>query len=182
MAGTFRHLLLLTLFVGLTCGLTGVSAQTGGAKVPVEGGGAADFAGGVSALTGKWVEGQLGQTVWTYTGSYANGNGSRVTYQFSPDGTVQYASITDASTAECRHLTYVVKKGRASLDGDTLTIKWGRGLLTREIFCGRANNSRETIRGETETLKVAFKNSSNGQSRQLCIGLKVAGTCYNRAE
>jgi hypothetical protein len=181
MTSKLRYLLLLTLFVGLTCGLTGVSAQTGGGKAPVEGGGAADFAGGVSALNGKWVGGRLGETVWTYTGSYANANGSRVTYQFLPGGAVQYTSITNASTAACSHMTYIVKKGRVSLDGDTLTIKWGRGLLTREIFCDRANNQRETLPGETETLKVAFKNSSNGQ-RQLCTGVKVAETCYNRAE
>ena len=181
MISKFRYLLLLTLFVGLACGLTGVSAQTGGGNVPAEGGGTAGSGGDVSALTGKWVGGQLGQTVWTYTGSYANGNGSRVTYQFLPGGTVQYTGITDASTDACRHLTFVVKKGRVSLSGDTLTIKWGRGLLTREIFCGRANNHKETIPAETETLKVAFKNSSNGQ-RQLCTGLKVAETCYSRAE
>lgn len=177
MTSKFRYLLLLTLFVGLTCGLTGVAAQTGGGNVPVESGGVADL----SALTGKWVGGQLGATTWTYTGSYANANGSRVTYKFLPGGTVEYASITNASTAACSNMTYIVKKGRFSLSGDTLTIKWGRGLLTREIFCDRANNSRETIRGETETLKVAFKNPSYGQ-RQLCTGVKVAETCYSRAE
>jgi hypothetical protein len=181
MTSKFRHLLLLTLFVGLTCGLTGVSAQTGGGNVPVEGGGAADSVGDLSALTGKWVGGQLGVTAWSHTGSYANGNGSRVTYQFLPGGTVEYASVTDASTADCRNLTYIVKKGRVSVSGDTLTIKWGRGLLTRELFCGRANNSKETIRGETETLKFAFKNPSYGK-RQLCTGVKVAETCYSRAE
>lgn len=181
MTGRLRYLLILTLFAGLTCGLTGVSAQTGDGKAPVEGGGATDSGVDISALTGKWVGGQLGVTTWTYTGSYANGNGSRVTYKFLPGGTVEYTSVTDASTADCRNLTYIVKKGRVSLSGDTLTIKWGRGLLTREIFCGRANNQRETLPGETETLKVAFKNSSNGQ-RQLCTGVKVAETCYNRAE
>ncbi len=181
MTSKVRYLLLLTLFVGLTCGLTGVSAQTGGDKVSVESGGAATPVVELSALNGKWVGGQLGASTWSYTGSYANPNGSRVTYKFLLDGTVEYASITDASTADCRNLTYIVKKGRVSLDGDTLTIKWGRGLLTREIFCGRANNSRETISAKTETLKVAFKNPSYGP-RQLCTGVKVAETCYSRAE
>lgn len=181
MTGRLRYLLILTLFAGLTCGLTGVSAQTGGGKVPVEGGGAADPVVDVSALTGKWVGGQLGASTWTYTGSYANANGSRITYNFLPGGTVDYASITNASTASCSNMTYIVKKGRFSLSGDTLTIKWGRGLLTREIFCDRANNSKETISGKTVTLKVAFKNPSYGQ-RQLCTGVKVAETCYNRAE
>lgn len=176
------------------CELPGVSAQTGGGKYDgprglsqsdaaagVRGDGAAEFAGGFSALAGKWVLNEIPESTWTYTGSYAGGNGWRYSYKFSPDGAAEYTGFMNARTGNCSEEVFIFKKGRARLSGDTMTIKWARGSLTRDAFCDRVTKHKETTPAETQTLKVALKNSSTGQ-RQLCIVSKVGETCFRPAE
>lgn len=195
MTGKYRFLLLLLLCAGLTCELPGVSAQTGGGKYDgprglsgsdaaavVRGdGAAATLAGGVSALAGKWVGGYIPESTWTYTGSYAGGDGTRHTYQFSPDGTVWYTGVMSFRANGCSQTVLTTQKGRAQLSGDTLTIKWSRGFVTRDVFCERANTYKETARAQTETRKVVLKNSSTGR-RQFCFVSDGGEICFTRAE
>jgi hypothetical protein len=176
------------------CELPGVSAQTGGGKYDgprglsqsdaangVMGDVAADSVADISALAGKWVLDNIPKSTWTYTGSYAGGDGWRYAYRFSPDGVAEYTGVMSARTGNCSEQVFIFKKGRARLSGDTLTIKWSRGSLTRDVFCDRVNKYKETTPAETQTLKVALKNSSTGQ-RQFCIVSKVGETCFAPAE
>lgn len=194
MTSKYMCLLLLILCAGLMCELPGVSAQTGGGKsdgprglsesdaaAGVRGDAASNPAGGLSALAGKWVWSSIPESTWTHTGSYAGGDGWRYSYRFSPDGAAEYTGTMSARTGNCSEQVFIFKKGRARLSGDTLTIKWGRGTLTRDVFCDRVNKYKETTPAETQTLKVALKNSSTGQ-RQLCTVSKVGETCYKPAE
>ena len=125
--------------------------------------------------------GSLGRTTWTYTGSYADPNGTRFTYQFAPDGAVVYVSLTQNTTGDCFRQVVTSKKGSARLSGDTLTIRWGRGLTREDLTCIRTTTSTKTFSAETETLKVAFKNSSTGK-KQLCTVSKFGETCFSPAE
>lgn len=176
------------------CELPQVSAQTGGGKYDgprglsesnaaagVKGDGAADSIADISALAGTWVWSNIPERTWTYTGSYAGGDGWRYSYRFSPDGAVEYRGTMSARTGNCSEQVFIFKRGRARLSGDTVTIKWGRGSLTRDVFCDRVNKYKETTPAETQTLKVALKNSSTGQ-RQFCTVSKVGETCYRPAE
>lgn len=194
MTGKSRCLLLLLLCAGLTCELPGVSAQTGGGKsdgprglsesnaaAGVREGGAADSVADISALAGKWVLNEIPESTWTYTGSYAGGDGWRYSYKFSPDGAAEYTGFMNARTGNCSQQVFIFKRGRARLSGDTLTIKWSRGSLTRDVFCDRVNTSKETTPSETQTLKFRLKNSSTGQ-KQFCVVSKVGETCYKPAE
>jgi len=176
----YESLLLLALLIGLACAAAaGSSAQTGAGKVSA--GEASEPVGDVSALAGKWADSGIGRKTWTHTGSYADPNGTSLTYQFAPDGAVVYVSLTRNSTGDCFRQTVTSKKGRARLSGDTLTIRWGRGLTREDLTCVRTNTSTNTFSGETETLKVAFKNSSAGK-RQLCVVSKAGETCFSPAE
>jgi hypothetical protein len=171
----FSSLLLLLLFVGLTCVASSASAQTGGGKV--SGDEAAEPVVDISALAGKWTYGSIGRTTWTYTGSYADPNGTRFTYQFSQDGVVVYTGLMQATTSAYSRLVVTTRKGRARLSGDTLTIQWGRGLIREDFISERTSTSTKTLRGETETLKVKFKNSPTGK-KQLCTVSKGGETCF----
>lgn len=175
----YNFLLLLILFAGLTCGAAVGSAQTGGGKV--SGGESAEPVGDVSALAGKWTEGSLGRFTWSQKGSYAEPNGIRYTYQFSPDGAAVYTSLMQSLTLDCSRAVVTSKKGRARLSGDTLTIRWGWGLIREDLTCVRTSTSTQIFRPETETLKVGFKNSSTGK-RQLCIVSKGGETCFSPVE
>lgn len=194
MTSKYGCLLLLILCAGLMCVLPEVSAQNGGGKsdgprglsqsdaaAGVRGDGAADSVADISALAGKWVLNEIPESTWTYTGSYAGGDGWRYAYKFSPDGAAEYTGFMNARTGNCSEQVFIFKKGRARLSGDTLTIKWSRGSLTRDVFCDRVNNYKETTPAETQTLKVRLKNSSTGQ-RQFCTVSKVGETCYSPAK
>jgi hypothetical protein len=145
------------------------------------GDGAGVAAGNVSALAGKWVWARTGSSTWNPNGTYAGGNGSRFTYQFSPGGAVEYTGIMNVMMGGCSQQVFLSKKGRARLSGDTLTIEWSPATSTRDFSCDRANNYTKTLPAETETLKVNFKNSSTGQ-RQLCTVSNGGETCFSPAE
>jgi hypothetical protein len=194
MTSKYGCLLLLILCAGLMCELPQVSAQTGGGKYDSPRGlsepaaaagvgrdGAANSVADISALAGKWVWGYIPERTWTHTGSYDGGDGWRYAYRFSPDGAVEYTGIMSARTGNCSQQVFIFKKGRARLSGDTLTIKWSRGTLTRDVFCDRVNNYKETTPAETQTLKVELKNSSTGQ-RQFCNVSNSPESCFTRVE
>jgi hypothetical protein len=158
----------------------------GGASQPSVANGSDEEASGtaadVSALAGKWVWARTGGTTRSQGGSYVGGNGSRFTYQFSADGSVEYTGIMNVMAGGCSQQVFMSKKGRGRLSGDTLTIKWSPATSTRDFSCDRANNYTKTLPAETETLKVSFKNSSTGQ-RQLCTVSGGGGeTCFSPAE
>ena len=138
-------------------------------------------AGNVSALAGRWVWARTGGTTWTPNGTYAGGNGSRFTYQFSPGGAVEYTGIMNVMMGGCSQQVFLSKKGRARLSGDTLTINWSPATSTRDFSCDRANNYTKTLPAETETLKVTFRTSSTGQ-RQLCTVSDGGETCFSPAD
>src|SRR5215204_993793 len=142
---------------------------------------ASGSAGNVSALAGKWVWARTGGTSWNPNGTYAGGNGSRFTYQFSPGGAVEYTGIMNVMMGGCSQQVFMSKEGRARLSGDTLTISWSHVTSTRDFSCDRANNYTKTLPAETETLKVTFKTSSTGQ-RQLCTVSRDGETCFSPAE
>ena len=138
-------------------------------------------AGNVSALAGKWIWARTGGTSWSSNGTYAGGNGSRFTYQFSAGGAVEFTGIMNVMMGGCSQQVFLSKKGRARLSGDTLTIDWSQATSTRDFSCDRANNYTKTLPAETETLKVTFKSSSTGQ-RQLCTVSGGGETCFSPAE
>lgn len=168
------------LLLSIYDGSRGVSEPETAADGP-GGGDAEAVVGNVSALAGKWVWARSGSTTWTPNGTYAGGNGSRFTYQFSPGGAVEYTGIMNVMMGGCSQQVFMSKKGRARLSGDTLTIEWSHATSTRDFSCDRANNYTKTLPAETETLKVNFKNSSTGQ-RQLCTVSNGGETCFSPAD
>lgn len=157
------------------------SRGTNDSEVAADSPGVGVTAGNLSALAGKWVWARTGSSTWNPNGTYAGGNGSRFTYQFSPGGAVEYTGIMNVMMGGCSQQVFLSKKGRARLSGDTLTIEWSPATSTRDFSCDRANNYTKTLPAETETLKVSFKNSSTGQ-RQLCTVSNGGETCFSPAE
>ena len=58
-------------------------------------------------------------------------------------------------------------KGRASLNGNTLTIKWGSASFSPDDFCSPSKNYKKTMPAETESFQVKLK-TDYGQ-KQLCL-------------
>jgi hypothetical protein len=134
--------------------------------------------GDISILIGKWVWSRTGSTTWTPGGSYVGGNGSRFTYSFSANGAVEYNGIMNVMAGSCSQQVFMSKKGRATLSGGTLTIRWSSGTSKRDFSCDTANNYTKNLPAETETLKVSFKSNSTGQ-KLFCTGEGQGQTCFS---
>jgi hypothetical protein len=137
---------------------------------------AESFGRNLSSLSGKWVWGRSGSSTYASGGALLGSNGSRFTYQFSANGAVEYTGIMNMVTAGCRLQAFTAKKGKARLNGDTLTINWSPADFSREDSCSPAKNYKKTLPAETETLRVQFKDSA-GQ-KQLCLTGKNE-TCFS---
>lgn len=132
--------------------------------------------GNISALTGKWIWSRSGSSTYAAGGAYLGSNGSRFTYQFSPNGAVEYTGIMNVMTGGCTMQVFKSVKGKASLNGNTLTINWSPASFSRDDSCDRAGNYKKTLPAETETFKIGFK-TDYGQ-RQLCLTGKDE-TCFS---
>jgi hypothetical protein len=133
-------------------------------------------AGHIDDIVGEWVWGRSGGSTYSSGGSLMGSNGSRFTYKFLSNGSVEYTGIMNIMSAGCRMQVFSAKKGRASIAGDTLTIDWAPADFSRDDSCSPAKNYKKKMPAETETFRVRF-NDSYGQ-RQLCLTGKDE-TCFS---
>jgi len=123
--------------------------------------------GNISAIVGKWVSGSSGSMTKTTSGVYLGGNASRHTYQFGANGAVEYTGIMNMMTGGCRMQIFKSAKGKASLNGNTLTINWSPASFSRDDSCSPSKNYKKTLPAETETFKINFETYYD--DKQLCL-------------
>ncbi len=139
-------------------------------------------AGDIDRLVGKWVWARTGSGTYDgATGGYVGGSGSRFTYEFSPNGTVELNGIMNVMMGGCSQQVFTSKKGRASLSGGTLTINWSGGTTTRDFSCDSANNYTKNLPAETQNLQIRYKTDSSGQEN-FCTGTGSGENCFSPAE
>ncbi|HTK37635.1 MAG TPA: hypothetical protein VL325_04015 [Pyrinomonadaceae bacterium] len=132
--------------------------------------------GNISDVAGTWAWARSGSSTYSTGGAYMGSNGSRFTYKFLANGLVEYTGIMNVMTGGCKMQIFKSAKGKASLNGTTLTINWSPASFSRDDSCDRAGNYKKTIPAETETFQVKFK-TDYGQ-RQLCMTGKDE-MCYS---
>ena len=132
--------------------------------------------GEISSLVGKWVWTHTGNSAISTSGTYIGSNGSRFTYQFLPNGTVEFTGIMNVMNGGCNQQIFQSRKGKVSLSGSTMTINWSPATFTRDFSCDRANNYTKTLPAENETYQVKFK-TDLGQ-KQLCL-ISKDETCFS---
>ncbi|MDF5707438.1 MAG: hypothetical protein PUP90_07070 [Nostoc sp. S4] len=132
--------------------------------------------GDISSLVGKWVWAHTGNSAYNTSGTFIGSNGSRFTYQFLPNGTVEFTGIMNVMNGSCNQQIFQSRKGKVNLSGSTMTINWSGGTFTRDFSCDRANNYTKTLPAENETYQVRFK-TDLGQN-QLCL-ISKDETCYS---
>ena len=127
----------------------------------------ANGAGDISAYVGKWAWSHTGTSTISNGGAYMGSNGSRFTYQFSPDGTVEFTGIMNVMQGGCNQQIFRSIRGKASVSGNNLTISWQPEKFTRDFSCDTANNYTKTIPAKIEKHKISFK-TDLGQ-KQMCF-------------
>jgi hypothetical protein len=110
-------------------------------------------------LIGTWVNGRSGSYVTNSIGVSSAGTGSRFTYQFFPDGTVEYTGIMQTvSYGGCKMVVFTQKKGKVSINGDKMSIAFSPAHFSRDDSCDRARNYKKTMPAEIETFVWSLKN------------------------
>jgi hypothetical protein len=127
----------------------------------------ANGAGDIGAYVGKWVWAHTGTSSISTAGAYMGSNGSRFTYEFSPNGDVQFTGIMNVMQGACNQQIFRTTRGRASVSGNNLTIVWQPEKYTRDFSCDTANNYTKTMPARVEKHRVNFK-TDLGQ-KQMCF-------------
>ena len=113
---------------------------------------------GLSVLVGTWVNGRSMTSVTNSIGVTSAGTGSRFTYKFMPNGTLEYTGIMQTvSYGGCKLVAFTQKKGKYSVSGDTMTISYAPAHFSRDDSCDRAGNYKKTLPAETVTQRFAVK-------------------------
>lgn len=135
--------------------------------------------GDISSIVGKWVWTHTGNSSYNTSGVYRGSNGSRFTYLFQPNGTVEFTGIMNVMSGGCNQQIFKSRKGKVSLNGSTMTLNWSPASFTRDFSCDSAHNYTKTLPAENETYQVKFK-TDLGQ-KQLCF-IRKDETCFSPAK
>lgn len=137
--------------------------------------------GNMQNLVGKWAYSNTGSSYRNpVTGITVGGNGSRFTYEFFPDGTIEYVGIMQTtSAAGCRMEVFSTKKGKVSISGGTMTINFAPAIFSRDDSCDKAGNYKKTLPAETEIYNWNIQNENNRVL--LCMKGKDGETCFDKS-
>lgn len=119
---------------------------------------------GLSSLVGTWINGRSMTSVTNSIGVTSAGTGSRFTYQFFPNGTVEYTGIMQTvSYGGCKLVAFTQKKGKVSINGNLMTISYAPAHFSRDDSCDRAGNYKKTLPAETVTQRFSAKEKYGDQ-------------------
>jgi hypothetical protein len=112
---------------------------------------------GSSALIGKWSRGE-GSGFIDYTGKTQYKAGATYSFEFSPDGTVEYIYDKDVlSIMQCRTKETSKARGTVNIAGDSMTINLGAMSSIGSSSCEPKNNFNKTLPASTVTKKFKIK-------------------------
>jgi hypothetical protein len=133
-------------------------------------------------LFGKWAYARTGSSISNAYGQAIASNGSRITYEFFSNGTVEFVGIMHtASLAGCRLEAFSTKKGKVSINGDRMTISWAPTSFSRDDTCTPQQNYKKTLPAETETNTWQIKHEAHDRTL-LCLQSKDGETCLDKSQ
>lgn len=134
--------------------------------------------GDLSAIVGKWIWARTGNST-QLNGVTVGGNGSRFTYEFFDDGTVEFTGALSTIEGVCVTKVTTLKKGKADLNDDELTLDYTDSSVDYYASC--ADDYQKTLPSETETSRISFKTNSTSQ-RLLCMESNGEENCFSPAQ
>ena len=133
-------------------------------------------------LFGKWAYANTGSSIRNAYGQTVASNGTRITYEFFSNGTVEFVGIIHtASLAGCRLEAFSTKKGKISINGDKMTINWAPTSFSRDDTCTPNQNYKKTLPAETETKTWQIKHEADDRTL-LCLQSKDGETCLDKSQ
>jgi hypothetical protein len=110
-----------------------------------------------SGIYGKWFR-TTGSGVRDWTGKTTLKAGEDFTFEFFPDGTVEYTRKKDVlSIMQCKINATDNARGRFSLNGNALTINLGAMKSVQTNSCDAKENYNKTLGNSTITVQIQIK-------------------------
>ena len=107
-------------------------------------------------LMGKWYRGE--GSLYAFPTGAQYGPGTRFTYEFFPDGTVEYKMDRLAKNAiQCDFEEIKSRKGKYTINDETITVNFGETSFYSSDRCIEKDNFNKTLPAETVTLKWKLK-------------------------
>lgn len=114
-------------------------------------------AGGTPNIYGKWSRG-TGDGFVDYTGKTRYKSGETFTFEFLPDGTMNYFYDKDVlSITQCKIKETSEASGTVSVSGNTMTMNLGAMSSVGTSTCDKKDNFRRTLAASTLTKKFTIK-------------------------
>lgn len=140
--------------------------------------------GGSPSVVGKWWRG-AGSGFIDYTGKTQYKSGETYTFEFFPDGTVEYVYDSDVlSIVQCRTKETSKARGKYSVNGDTLTINLDAGNAVGSSSCEAKRNFRKTTPASTITKKFTIKKMESiarpDNPWTLCFDGQEGNSCFEK--
>jgi hypothetical protein len=132
-------------------------------------------------LVGEWIKSE-GSGQVDATGKTQYRSGAQFTYQFLPDGTVEYKYEKKVlSIIQCQIEETKTKTGKVVISDDTMTIKFGETDFTSSNSCEEADNFEKTLPAETIRLNWHLKTDEYDVTR-LCLDETDGEACYDKRD
>lgn len=136
-------------------------------------------------LTGKW---------WRSTGSGGNddgtgktryNSGTKVTFEFFADGTMEYISDHETlSITQCKITEVMSARGTYSVSGDSLKIDFGPTKTVKSNSCKRSENGTKTVGASSTSMKYTVKEEDSvfrpDRPLNLCFQGNSGEVCYEK--
>lgn len=136
-------------------------------------------------LTGKW---------WRSTGSGGNddgtgktryNSGTKFTFEFFADGTMEYISDHETlSIMQCKITEVMSARGTYAASGDSLAINFGPTKTVKSNSCNRSENGTKTVAASSISMKWKIKEEDSvfrpDRPLMLCFDGKGGEVCYEK--
>ena len=142
--------------------------------------------GNSASIVGKWSRG-TGSGFIDYTGKTRYKSGETFSFEFFPDGTIEYVYDMDVlSIVQCRTQELSKARGKYTVNGDSLTINLGAGNSVGSSSCQAKDNFKKATPASTTTKKFIIKRMDSitrpDNPWMLCFDGTGGETCFERSK
>jgi hypothetical protein len=101
---------------------------------------------------GTWYYGDVSSTEYYQNGSWSNAVGSNQSYTFHEDGTFEFGYRNYATVFSCTNVGMAYRKGRYTVEGNTLTLYDQYSKIMEQHSCNPSSNYDRNAPKATEVL------------------------------
>jgi hypothetical protein len=141
----------------------------------------------VKDLIGKWSRSTGSGSIEDGTGKTKYGNGTTFTFEFFPDGTVEYVTQEKTlSIMQCRIESTQRARGKVTIEGDSMTMNLGPMSSVGTDSCDKQGNYKKTLEASSLTVTWRLKKMNSvlrpDNPTVLCFDGNGGEACFEKTK